>query len=151
MAIWDDSESSEDEYNLEDEHANIAFIATIENDSDSEAETNEVFYELTREELEESLTELLESHNRLRAKFKRLKNDLLAETKKLKQENTELQDNNIQLIEELETQKTLKSDSTLKSDILKEYDDSFQKFLIKSINRSKIASMIYGVSRNNRT
>ena len=33
---------------------------------------------------------------------------------------------------------------------MKEYDYSFQKFLAKSIDRSKMASMIYGVSRNNR-
>ena len=35
-------------------------------------------------------------------------------------------------------------------EIIKEYDHSFQKFLVKSIDRSKMASMIYGVSRNGR-
>lgn len=33
---------------------------------------------------------------------------------------------------------------------MEEYDYGFQKFLEKSINKSKMASMIYGVSRNNR-
>ena len=35
-------------------------------------------------------------------------------------------------------------------EIIKEYDHNFQKFLAKSIDRSKMASMIYGVSRNGR-
>ena len=35
-------------------------------------------------------------------------------------------------------------------EIIKEYDHSFQKFLAKNIDRSKMASMIYGVSRNGR-
>ncbi|XP_058768905.1 uncharacterized protein LOC131642702 [Vicia villosa] len=95
VATWDDSESSKDEYNSKDEHANIAFMATTDKDSDSEAETNEVFSELTRKELEESLSELLERHNRLRARFKKLKINLLVETKKLKQENAKLKDNSI--------------------------------------------------------
>ena len=34
--------------------------------------------------------------------------------------------------------------------MIKEYDHSFQKFLARNIDRSKIASMIYGVSRNDR-
>ena len=36
------------------------------------------------------------------------------------------------------------------NEIIKEYDHSFQKFLAKNKDRRKMASMIYGVSRNGR-
>ena len=59
MATWDDSESSEVETDSEDERANLAFMATTADDSASDSESEEVFSELTRNELEDSLSELL--------------------------------------------------------------------------------------------
>ena len=56
MATWDDSESSEAESDSEDEHANLAFMETTTDDSASESETEEVFSDLTRTELKDSLS-----------------------------------------------------------------------------------------------
>ena len=63
MATWDDSESSKVESDLEDEHANLAFMATTTDDSASELESEEVFFEFTIVELVDSLSELLENHS----------------------------------------------------------------------------------------
>ena len=67
---------------------------------------------------------------------------------KLKAENFELKENNVKLKEESQNVQNVSSSSS--KDILKDYDYIFQKFLAKSIDRSKMASMIYGVSGNNR-
>src|SRR3954469_21361829 len=59
MATWDDSEYESDS---EDEQANFALMATEDDGSEStlESDSEEVFSELSREELVSSLTELLE-------------------------------------------------------------------------------------------
>lgn len=38
--------------------------------------------------------------------------------------------------------------STNSGDVIKKYGKSFHKFLAKNLNRSVIASMIYGIRRN---
>src|ERR1043165_9724523 len=61
MATWDDSKSSEVEIESEDERANLAFMVTTADDSASNSESEEVFSELTRNELEDSVSEHLEN------------------------------------------------------------------------------------------
>lgn len=157
MATWDDSESSESSSESEDDCANMAFLADTDDEaessgSESEYDSNEVFFELTRSELVDSLTEVLETYNQLKLKYKKLQSKLVFETEQLKNENSELKESNIKLENDLEKSHEL-CDSNKSSDIkniLNEYDYNFQKFLTRSIDRSKMASMIYGVSRTNR-
>ena len=61
MTTWDDSESSEAETELEDERANTALMANVSDDtgsskSESDSEVEEVFYNFSRSQLEESLS-----------------------------------------------------------------------------------------------
>ena len=65
-------------------------------------------------------------------------------------ENSELKERILKLENELQnTQKETISKVLSNPDkIIKEYDHRFQKFLAKNIDRSKMASMIYGVRRN---
>src|SRR4051812_45411995 len=152
MATWDDSDSSESESDYEGEQANIALIATVDNGSEStsESDSEEVFSELSREELVSSLTELLELKAHLSIKYKKLKKLFDSETKKLEVENSELKERVLKLSKDVgssyESEKSIPS----LNHILKEYDSSFRKFLSRSIGRSHLASMIYGVSGNKR-
>src|SRR4051812_37370013 len=149
MATWDESE---DEYDSEDEQANCALMATEDDGSEStsESDSEEVFSELTRNELVSSLTELLELKAHLSIKYKKLKKQFEFETKKLELENSELKEKVLNLSKNSgspsETEKSVPSINH----ILKEYDSSFRKFLSRSIGRSHLASMIYGVSGNRR-
>src|ERR1051325_6060598 len=121
MATRDDSESSEAESDSEDEHANLAFMATTTDDSGSELEPEEGFSEFTRAELVDSLSELLENHSQLKIKYKKLKKSLVFEIEQLKAENFELKENNIKLKDDFQkVQKISSSDTTSSSkDILK--------------------------------
>ncbi|CAI8595590.1 unnamed protein product [Vicia faba] len=88
-------------------------------------------------------------------KFKNLKKDLASDSKEtdsLRLENSELKEKISKLENDLQnSQKEIISEAPSSTDkIIKEYDHSFQKFLAKNIDRSKMASMIYGVSRNGR-
>src|SRR3954464_6721458 len=149
MATWDDSES---ELDSEGEQANLALMAIVDDGSESTSESNseEVFSELSREELVSSITELLELKAHLSIKYKRLKKLFEFETKKLEVENFELKEKVLKLSKDAgspsETEKSIPS----LNHILKEYDSSFRKFLSRSIGRSHLASMIYGVSGNKR-
>src|SRR3954470_11900760 len=151
MATWDDSES-ESESDSEGEQANFALMATEDDGSKftSESDSEEVFSELSREELVSSLTELLELKAHLSIKYKKLKKQFEFETKKLELENSELKEKVLNLSKDSgspsETEKSIPS----MNHILKEYDSSFRKFLSRSIGRSHPASMIYGVSGNRR-
>src|SRR4051812_34541786 len=117
-------------------------------ESTSESDSEEVFFELSREELVSSLTELLELKAHLSIKYKKLKKLFESETKKLEVENSELKENFLKLSKDIgspfEPEKSIPS----VNHILKEYDPSFRKFLSRSIGRSHLASMIYGVSGN---
>src|SRR4051812_12223728 len=151
MATWDDSES-ESESDSEGEQTNFTLMATEDDGSEStlESDSEEVFSELSREELVSSLTELLELKAHLSIKYKKLKKQFEFETKKLEVENSELKEKVLNLSKDSgspsETEKSIPS----MNHILKEYDSSFRKFLSRSICRSHLASMIYGVSGNKR-
>src|SRR3954464_7069640 len=147
MATWDESEDDS-----EDEQANCALMATEvdRSESTSESDSEEVFSELSRDELVSGLTELLELKAHLSIKYKKLKKQFEFETKKLELENSELKEKFFNLSKNSgspsETEKAIPS----MNHILKEYDLSFRKFLSRSIGRSQLASMIFAVSGNNR-
>ncbi|XP_058751791.1 uncharacterized protein LOC131624887 [Vicia villosa] len=165
MATWDDSESSEEE--IEDERANIGLMANISSgfsssESESNSEVEEVFSKVSRSHLEQCLSEILEKYQKLRIKYKNLKHGRVSDyeySRKLKAENSDLKESlfklkneNSVIKDELQlTQKEYDLKASAYSDnFIKEYDHSFQKFLANSIDRSKMASMIYGVSENTR-
>ena len=164
MATWDDSDTSEADSESDDERANITLMENVSKDreafgSDSESDTEEVFpnfaVNFTKAELAESLNEILERYQQIRAKFRDLKRNLESDSNKtesLKLENSELRDKILKLENSLQnSQKEPIAETPSNADeIIKEYDHSFQKFLAKSIDRSRMASMIYGVSRNGR-
>src|SRR4051812_56400 len=151
MATWDDSES-ESESDSKGEQANIALMATVDDGSEStsESDSKEVFSELFREELVSSLTELLKLKAHLSIKYKRLKKLFDFETKKLEVENSELKEKVFKLSNDIGSPSDSEKSIPSLNHILKEYDSSFRKFLSRSIGRSHLASMIYGVFGNRR-
>lgn len=157
MATWDDSECSDSASDSYGEHANVALMADVNHEeeasvSGSDSDTEEVFSNLSKEELSESLSEMFENYNLLKLKYKTLKSNLESESESLKSEIVELKKNNLKLENDLKIaqQCTVQDSESSTKDILEEYCYSFQRFLKRSLNRSKMASMIYGVSRNNR-
>src|SRR3954465_9602203 len=151
MATWDDSES-ESELDSEGEQANFALMATMDDGSEStsESDSEEVFSELSRDELVSSLTELLELKAHLSIKYKKLKKQFEFETKKLELENSELKAKVLKLSKDSGSPSESEKSIPSLNHILKEYDSSFRKFLSRSIGRSHLPSMIYGVSGNKR-
>ena len=134
---------------------------TSKNTSDEESESEEVFSELSRSDLESCISETLNSYQKLKQKFKAIKGVLeetLEECGKLEITVLELKDENKTLI--LERDSTKKNCSKLEealsqapqtsNTVIYEYEKSFQKFLKNGIERSRMASMIYGVSQNNK-
>jgi hypothetical protein len=161
MATWDDSESDSSESDA-DEQANVAFMATTSrNSSDEESESEEVFTELSRSELESCLSETLNSYQKLKQKFKAIKGCLeekFEECGKLEMTILELKDENKVLtsLKDAAKKNCLKLEEALSqapqtsNTIIYKYEKAFQKFLKNGIGRSVMASMIYGVSQNNR-
>src|SRR3954469_11527057 len=151
MATWDDFES-ESESDSEGEQANLALMSTVGDGSEStsESDSEEVFSELSREELVSSLTKLLELRAYLSIKYKKLKKLFESETKKLEVENSELKEKVLKLSKDIGSPSESEKSIPSLNHILKEYDSSFRKFLSISIGRSPLASMIYGVSGNKR-
>src|SRR4051812_763496 len=151
MATWDDSES-ESESDSEGEQANFALMATKDDGSEytSKSDSEEVFSELSREELVSSLTELLELKAHLSIKYKKLKKLFDSETKKLEVEKFELKEKVLKLSKNIGSPSESEKSIPSLNQILKEYDSSFRKFLSRSIGSSHLASMIYGVSGNKR-
>src|SRR3954468_5132836 len=149
MATWDESEDDSDS---EDEQANCALMATEDNGSEStsESDSEEVFSELTRDELVSGLTELLEFKSQISLKYKKLKKLFEFETKKLELENSELKEKLLKLSNNVGSPSDSEKSTPSLNHILKEYDLSFRKFLSRSIGRSQLASMIYAVSGNKR-
>src|SRR4051812_39707180 len=149
MATWDESKDDSDS---EDEQANCALMATEDDGSEStsESDSEEVFSELTRDELVSGLTELLESKSQICIKYKKLKKLFEFETKRLELENSELKDKLLKLSNEVGSPSDSEKSTPSLNHILKEYDLSFRKFLSRSIGRSQLASMIYAVSGNKR-
>src|SRR3954465_4122319 len=147
MATWDESKDDS-----EDEQANCALMATEVDGSEStsESDSEEVFSELTRDELVSGLTELLESKSQICIKYKKLKKLFEFETKKLELENSELKEKLLKLSNNVGSPSDSEKSTPSLNHILKEYDLSFRKFLSRSIGRSQLASMIYAVSGNKR-
>ena len=172
MATWDDSDSEEED--SDEEQANVALMATtvnaevsgepeekmlLESESDSDSDSEEVLSKLSRSELEACLSEMLERYQSLQSKYKDLKqiNVNTSEARdKLKQNNSSLNEFIFSLkfvncalnskVSKLEEELV----SSISTDYVNKYDRAFQHFLAKSIDKSKLASMIYGVSRNGR-
>src|ERR1044072_5235131 len=164
MATWDDSESEEGD--SEEEQAATALMARtgkeIEVESASEAESDsdeedEVLSPFSPYELKASLLEMMEKYNSLRSKHKILKKDLVETSDRFEQTISELNEKNFSLVSSNLALRSKISkleeeviSNTSDSDNEKKYEKSFQYFLAKSVDRSKMASLIYGVSRNNR-
>src|ERR1044072_758035 len=164
MATWDDSELEEEDY--DEEQAAVALMAsagdksevevTSEAESDSDEE-DEVLSPFSPHKLKACLLEIMEKYNSLRSKHKILKKDLVETSDGFEQTISELNEKNFSLvisnlalkskISKLEEEVIF---STSDSDNEKKYEKSFQYFLAKSIDRSKMASLIFGVSNNNR-
>ena len=122
-----------------------------ESDSESDNDAEEVMAKLTKEELIKVLSEVLKSYNNIKLKYKKLKSSLKSEIDLLKTELVEQKEINLKIKNDFEiTQQESESEAKSCENILEKYDSSFQRFLTKSIDRSKMASMIYGVSGNNR-
>src|SRR4051812_5501645 len=152
MATWDDSYSSESEPDSEDEQANIALMAIVDDGSESTSEldsnSEEVFSELSRDELVSSLTEILEIKAKLSIKYKKLRKLFASETKKLELENSELKEKVLKLSKDAESSAGSEKSIPSMNNILKEYDLSFRKLLSRGIGRSQLASIINFVSGN---
>jgi hypothetical protein len=84
MATWDDSESEEEDF--DEEKANIALMATTDDpegseepkdkvlsESESDSDSEEVFSNLSRYDIESCLFEMLEKYQNLQSKYKDLK------------------------------------------------------------------------------
>ena len=168
MATWDDSDSEEEV--SEDEQAALALMATTngasedeqtpEAESDSE-EQNEVLDEVlspfSPHELKASLLEMLEKYNSLKGRYKALKETFAITSNEYEQTISELQENNFSLVCSNQALRSKISkleeeviSNTSDSDNEKKYEKTFQYFLSKGVERSKMASLIYGVSRNNK-
>src|SRR5580765_2800172 len=133
----------------EDESASEA-----ESDSDEE---DEVLSPFSPHELKASLLEMMEKYNSLRSKHKILKKDLVETSVRFEQTISELNEKNFSLVSSNLALRSKISkleeeviSSTSDSDNEKKYEKSFQYFLAKSVDRSKMASLIYGVNNNNR-
>src|SRR3954465_12483229 len=116
-------------------------MAIVDDEAEStlESDSEEVFSELSREDLVSNLTELLELKAHLSIKYKKLKKLFDSETKKLEVENSELKEKVLKLSKDIGSpSKSEKSIPSL-NHILKEYESSFRKFLSRSIGRSHLA------------
>src|ERR1044072_6516321 len=98
----------------------------------------------------------MEKYNSLRSKHKILKKDIVETSVRFEQTISELNEknfsllsSNLALISKISKLEEEVISSTSDSDNEKKYEKSFQYFQANSVDRSKMASMIYGVSRNN--
>src|ERR1044072_5671199 len=163
MATWDDSESEEDS---EEEQATIALMgiakfeseAELSSEDESDSDEDEVLSLFTPSELKASLFEMMEKYDFLLSKHKVLKKNFLitSEASDIKEQiiselndkilvlnssNLSLRSKTAKLEEEI-------TSNTSESESEKKYEKSFQYFLSRNLDRSKMASLIYGVSRN---
>src|ERR1044072_1744247 len=164
MATWDDSNSEEEV--SEDEQAALALMATtngaLEDEQTSEAESdsevlNEVLSPFSPHELKASLLEMLEKYTSLKARYKALKENCAITSDEYEQTISKLKDNNLSLVCSNQALRSKISkleeeviSNTSDSDNEKKYEKTFQYFLSKGVERSRMASLIYGVSRNNK-
>src|ERR1044072_7834903 len=165
MATWDDSESKEED--SDEEQASIALMAITEagseldppseDESDSDEE-NEVFSSFTPNELKTSLLEMMEKYNHLLSKHKVLKKKFVITSEaserkeqtisELNEKNFSLTSSNLSLRSKISKLEEEITSSMSESESETKYEKSFQYFLARNIDRSKMASLIYGVSRN---
>src|ERR1044072_8840468 len=167
MATWDDSESEEED--SEGEQAAIALMARTGEESEvelaSEAESDsdeedEVLSPFSPHELKACLLEMMEKYNTLLSKHKTLKRDFVTTSEvsekheqsisKLNEQIFSLKCSNVYLINKIARLEKEISSGGSDSNNEKKYDKSFQYFLAKSVDISKMASLIYGVSNINR-
>lgn len=106
MATWDDLECSDSASDSDGEHANVALMADVDLEEEAsisgpDSDNEEVFSNLSKEELFESLLEMFENYNLLKLKYKTLKRNLESESESLKTEIVELKKNNLKLEDDL--------------------------------------------------
>ena len=129
--------------------------------SSSDEESKEVFSEFSRSDLESCLSETLSSYQKLKQKLKNIKGCLKAKFEECgKLEMTILaQEDTIRLLtlerdgakrKSLELEEALSQTPQTSNAIIYKYEEAFQEFLKNGIGRSIMASMIYGVSQNNK-
>src|ERR1044072_4917943 len=167
MATWDDSELEEEDY--DEEQAAVALMAsagdksevevTSEAESDSDEE-DEVLSPFSPHELEACLLEMMEKYNTLLSKHEILKKDFAVTLEASKnhelsiskrdEQILSLKSSNVYLINKITRLEKEFSSGGSSSNNEKKCVKSFQYFLAKSVDRSKMASLIYGVSNNNR-
>src|ERR1044072_7241128 len=161
MATWDDSDSEEE--SSEEEQAALSLMATTDGASDDEQtpeaesdseEQNEVQDEVlspfSPHELKGSLLEMLDRYNSLKETFAITSDEYEQTISKLKENNLSLVFSNQALRSKISKLEEEVISNTSDSDNEKKYEKNFQYFLSKGVERSKMASLIYGVSRNNK-
>ncbi|WJX62100.1 hypothetical protein P8452_47132 [Trifolium repens] len=146
LATWEDLDKDSDSDG--DEEANLALMATTsdkensehEADSDSEDE-NEVLAQLSRTELIDSLKDALKLVTKKAGECKVLKkayNNLTEKANIIVEENESLKSRNT----------FLETHYVYDDKVPPEHEFALQELLINGMQRSKIASLIYHVSRN---
>jgi len=164
METWEDldNESGSDKEDVEDE-AKVAMglVATVtseaEPESDSEDE-NEVYSKILKEELIESLKELLSHFELITNEFKDLKQkyvDLMKQQEltlldlKASKEGLKGFDFICKTYEEKLKYLCQKLQEKCDGKSLSKHEIALEDFIISSIDRSKVASMIYNIYKNN--
>jgi len=164
MATWEDLDSesgSEKEESRDETNATMGLVATLtseaESDPDSENE-NEVYSKIPREEFIESLKELL-THFELRTnELKDLKDqyvDLMKQQEstlldlKASEEGLKGFDFICKTYEEKLKFLCQKLQEKCNGKPLSKHEISLEDFIMSGIDRSKVASMIYSIYKNN--
>ncbi|KAK2352348.1 gag-protease polyprotein [Trifolium repens] len=144
LATWEDLDKDSNSYG--DEEANLALMATTFDREDSEAgsyseDEEEVISKLSRTELVDSLKDALKFLTKKAGECKVLKkayNNLTEKTNIIVEENESLKSRNT----------FLETHYVYDDKVPPEHEFALQELLINGMQRSKIASLIYHVSRN---
>src|SRR3954470_19748734 len=98
-------------------------MATIDigEESTSDSDSDEVFSELTREDLVSILSELLEVKSQLSIKYKKLIKLFESETKRLEIKNSKLKEKVLKLYKDIKSSSSSKKSIPSTNNILKEY------------------------------
>ena len=144
LATWEDLDKDSDSDG--DEEANLALMATTSDREDSEAgsdseDEEEVIAKLSRTELVDSLKDALKMLTKKAGECKVLKkayNNLTEKMNIIVEENESLRSRN----------SFMETHYVYDDKVPPEHEFALQEFLINGMKRSKIASLIYHVSRN---
>ncbi|KAK2401717.1 putative mitochondrial protein [Trifolium repens] len=144
LATWEDLDKDSDSEG--DEEANLALMATTSDREDSEAgsdseDEEEVIAKLSRTELVDSLKDALKMLTKKAGECKVLKkayNNLTEKMNIIVEENESLSSRN----------SFMETHYVYDDKVPPEHEFALQEFLINGMKRSKIASLIYHVSRN---